>query len=37
MGIPTNPVDQDVNDILPKSRLKQVIETKTASGQGYPH
>lgn len=28
MGIPTNPVDQDVNDILPKSRLKQVIETK---------
>lgn len=28
MGIPTNPVDQDVNDILPKSRLKQVIDTK---------
>ncbi|MDM5303060.1 two-component system sensor histidine kinase MaeL [Bacillus subtilis] len=28
MGINTNPFDQDVNDILPKSRLKKVIETK---------
>ncbi|MER2458368.1 two-component system sensor histidine kinase MaeL [Bacillus subtilis] len=28
MDINTNPIDQDVDDILPKSRLKKVIETK---------
>ncbi|MCY8825244.1 malate sensor histidine kinase MalK [Bacillus atrophaeus] len=28
MGILVNPIDQDVNAVLPKSRLKQVIETK---------
>lgn len=37
MGINTNPVDQDVNDILPKSRLKRSLRQKTASRQRRPH
>lgn len=28
MGINENPIDQDVSNLLPNNRLKQVIETK---------